>query len=158
MRSYQGNGYRLLYDIVREPVSPQLGDVRKLSTSTNAVRQFQALQRLGHVPTDREAFCALLVNARTRPIGFHIISIGTLDTATVHPREVMRMAVIIGAAAMVLAHNHPSGDPSPSDTDRKVTKRMGEVGELLGIQILDHVVIGAERHYSFSSGRHHANA
>ena len=158
MRSYQGNGYRLLYDIVRESVSPQLGDVKSLRVSGDAVRQFQALQRLGHVPSDREAFCALLLNARHRPIGFHVISIGSLNDATVHPREVMRMAVIIGAAAIVLAHNHPSGDPSPSDQDRRVTERMGEVGQLLGISMLDHVVIGAERHYSFSDGRHHANA
>lgn len=158
MRSYQGNGYRLLYSVVREP-APDEGQqwLGSLSGSTDAVRQFRALQRLGHVPTDREAVCALLVNTRHHSIGFHIVSIGTLETATVHPREVMRMAVIIGAAAIVLAHNHPSGDPTPSENDRKVTKRMGEVGELLGIQVLDHVVIGADRHYSFADGRHYSN-
>lgn len=154
MRSYQGSGYRLLYDIVREsaPVGPML------TGADSTVRYFLGLQRLGHVPVGREAFCALLLNARHRVLGFHLISIGTLDSSAVHPREVMRMAVTIGAAAIVIAHNHPSGDSTPSENDRLVTERLQKVGKLLGIDVLDHVVIGTDKHYSFADGRTHPNA
>ena len=79
-----------------------------------------------------------------------MISIGGLDSAPVHPREVFGPAVREGAAAIVVAHNHPSGDASPSVEDRRVTERLTEVGELVGIRLLDHVVVGVDRFYSFA--------
>ncbi|MGA2659211.1 MAG: JAB domain-containing protein [Verrucomicrobiota bacterium] len=101
-----------------------------------------------HVPAhpyfnrDVECFVVLLVNSRRRIQGHCLISTGTLDTILVHPREVFRPAVIGAAAAVVLMHNHPSGDPSPSEADIKVTRDLIRGGQLLKIDVLDHVVMG----------------
>jgi len=100
---------------------------------------------------DCECFVVLLVNTRRRVKGHHLVSIGTLDTILVHPREVFRAAVISGAAAVVLMHNHPSGDPTPSEADIKVTRDMMRAGQLLKIEVLDHVIVGANKHCSLRS-------
>lgn len=99
----------------------------------------------------RETFAAVYLDARHNPIGWHIVSIGTVSESLVHPREVFRPAIAIGASAIAVAHNHPSGDPSPSREDRSVTERLGVAGALLGIRLLDHVIIGEDRHYSFKA-------
>jgi len=155
MRSYRGKGWRLLYDVVREaPVVELPLPRRPIKAADDVVRAFTHFQELGRVPSSREAFCVMLLDARHRTIGFHVVSIGTLNTSPVHPREVLRLAVVIGAAAMILAHNHPSGDCTPSSEDQRVTTRLTEAGQLVGIELLDHVVIGESRYYSFSDGRH----
>jgi DNA repair protein RadC len=92
-----------------------------------------------------ESLWVLAVNTRRRVTGQYLVATGTLDTILCHPREVFRAAVIAGAAAVILVHNHPSGDPSPSDGDIKATRDMIRAGELLNIQVLDHVVIGDTR-------------
>lgn len=89
-----------------------------------------------------EAFQVLLLNTRRRLIDAVKISDGTLDTILVHPREVFRAAITANAAAMVLVHNHPSGDPTPSEGDIKVTRDLTRVGQLLKIEVLDHVILG----------------
>jgi hypothetical protein len=91
---------------------------------------------------DVESFVVLLVNTRRKIQGHCLISTGTLDTILVHPREVFRPAVIGAAAAIVLMHNHPSGDPTPSEADIKVTRDLIRAGQLLKIEALDHVIIG----------------
>lgn len=91
---------------------------------------------------DVECFIVLLINTRRRVQGHCLISTGTLDTILVHPREVFRPAVIGAAAAIILMHNHPSGDPSPSEADIKVTRDLIRGGQLLKIEILDHVIMG----------------
>jgi len=98
----------------------------------------------------RERFVAVYLDNRHRPIAVHDVSIGTCDSAPVHPREVYCPAVALSAAAIVVAHNHPSGDPTPSAEDRMVTERLRRAGELLGIQLLDHVVLGESRYFSFA--------
>ncbi len=98
----------------------------------------------------RESFFAVLLDARHRVLGLRVISVGSLSSAPVHPREVFGPAVREGAAALILAHNHPSGDSRPSEDDRRVTDRLRDVGDLLGIEVLDHVVVGGERYYSFA--------
>jgi DNA repair protein RadC len=103
----------------------------------------------------RENFFALLLDARHRILSFRVVSVGSLESSLVHPREVFTAAVREGAAALVVAHNHPSGDATPSVEDREVTDRLREVGELMGIELLDHVVVGRERYYSFADGRYH---
>ena len=101
-----------------------------------------------HVPAhpyfnrDVECFVVLLVNTRRRIQGHCLISTGTLDTILVHPRDVFRPAVIGAAAAVVLMHNHPSGDPTPSEADIKVTRDLIRGGQLLKIEVLDHIVMG----------------
>jgi DNA repair protein RadC len=89
-----------------------------------------------------ETFQVLLVNTRRRLIQVAKISDGTLDTLLVHPREVFKPAIAANAAAIILAHNHPSGDPTPSEADIKVTRDLIRAGQLLKIDVLDHVIIG----------------
>jgi DNA repair protein RadC len=85
-----------------------------------------------------------MLNARRRCIGFSLIAVGTLDTLLMHTREAYRMAIATSAAAVILCHNHPSGDPSPSEADIKVTRDIARAGNLLKIECLDHVVIGTK--------------
>lgn len=89
-----------------------------------------------------ETFQVAFLNTRRRLIGMHTVSQGTLDTILVHPREVFAPAISKRAAAIVLAHNHPSGDPTPSEADIKVTRDLIRVGQLLKIEVLDHVIFG----------------
>ena len=86
----------------------------------------------------------ILLDARHRVLRSEVVSQGTLTASLVHPREVFRPALRDSAAALVLVHNHPSGDPTPSAEDREVTTRLAKAGEILGIRVLDHVVV-AER-------------
>ena len=89
-----------------------------------------------------ETLQVILLNTRRRLIRLETISQGTLDTLLVHPREVFKVAIAANAAALVLAHNHPSGDPAPSDADIKVTRDLIRAGQLLKIEVLDHVIMG----------------
>jgi DNA repair protein RadC len=93
-------------------------------------------------PQDVEQFRVVLLNTRRRLIGMEAISQGTLDTLLVHPREVFKRAIAANASAVVLVHNHPSGDPTPSEADIKVTRDLIRAGQLLKIDVLDHVIIG----------------
>jgi DNA repair protein RadC len=90
----------------------------------------------------QEAFTVLCLNTRNRLIAGGIISIGIADSTLVHSREVFRKAIEVGAVAIILAHNHPSGDPSPSTEDVKLTKQLIQAGQVIGIKVLDHVIIG----------------
>jgi DNA repair protein RadC len=95
-----------------------------------------------------ECFAVLILNTRRRVKGFQMISIGTLDTILVSPREVFRGAVIAAAAAIVIMHSHPSGEPQPSEADIKVTRDLIRAGQLLKIEVLDHVIVGRPSHCS----------
>ena len=99
----------------------------------------------------KEHFILLLLDARHRLMKTAQVSVGSLDASIVHPRETFREAISAGAAAIILAHNHPSGDPSPSAEDLALTWRLVEGGRLLGIPVLDHVIIGAHRSLSLKS-------
>lgn len=92
--------------------------------------------------SDREMMVAILLDTKNGVTGLHVVSIGDLSSAVVHPREVFKAAILANAASLILGHNHPSGDPAPSPEDIAVTRRISEAGELLGIELLDHVVIG----------------
>lgn len=98
----------------------------------------------------RETFHALLLDSKNRLVTKTRISEGSLGASLVHPREAFRPAVREAAASVLFLHNHPSGDPSPSEEDRRVTGRLQRAGELLGIPVLDHVVIGRHDYYSFA--------
>jgi len=97
----------------------------------------------------RESFQVLLLDGRHRLIAIEEVSLGTLTASLVHPREVFREAIRHAAAAIVLVHNHPSGDPTPSLEDRSVTGRLSSAGRLLGIQVLDHVIVSEGGYFSF---------
>ena len=97
----------------------------------------------------REHFVVLLLNARHELERREIVSIGSLNASIVHPREVFLPAILHSAASVVLVHNHPSGDPEPSEEDLSITRRLVEVGELVGIGVLDHVIVAARGTVSF---------
>jgi DNA repair protein RadC len=101
---------------------------------------------------DREHFVVLLLNRKNRCIGLNTVSIGSLTSAVVHPREVFKAAILANASAIICGHNHPSGDTEPSGEDRALTSRLAEGGKLLGIDVLDHVIVGHGNasYYSFA--------
>jgi DNA repair protein RadC len=96
----------------------------------------------------KEHFLALLLNTRGGAIKTVEVSVGSLDASIVHPREVFRAAMLASAASVVFVHNHPSGDPEPSREDTELTKRLVEVGELVGISVIDHIVVAGDRFVS----------
>ncbi|MEW6160494.1 MAG: JAB domain-containing protein [Verrucomicrobiota bacterium] len=98
--------------------------------------------------SDCECFVVLMLNTRRRVKGHQLVTIGTMDTLLVHPREVFRAAVIAGASAVIMMHNHPSGEPTPSEADVKVTRDLIRAGQLMKIDVLDHVIMGNRRHQS----------
>lgn len=97
---------------------------------------------------DREAVVLICLDVKGKVLGTHIVSIGDLDSSIVHPREVFKAAILMNAASIVLAHNHPSGDPTPSGQDIAVTRRIREAGEVIGIELLDHIIIGDSFRYT----------
>ncbi len=99
---------------------------------------------------DVETFLCLHLDSKNTIKALQVVSIGSLSSSLVHPREVFRSAILNGAAGVIFAHNHPSGDPAPSKEDVDITKRLCEVGKLIGIRCLDHVIVGQGRYFSFA--------
>ena len=134
-RPYLIPGFRIA--LVREPgvrlaERPQLRDARGAAP--------MLAQYIGE--TDREVFVVALLTVRHRVLGLHTVSVGCLTSSLVHAREVFKPAILSGSAALVIAHNHPSGDPEPSAEDIALTRRLASAGQLRGIEILDHLVLG----------------
>lgn len=98
---------------------------------------------------DREHFIILGLNAKSQVNIISTISIGTLTSSLVHPREVFKIAILSNCYKIILAHNHPSGNLTPSTEDLKVTERLKKVGEIIGIEILDHIIVSESKYYSF---------
>jgi len=113
------------------------------SSSLEVVRLMSDLQY-----EDRELFYCLQLNAKNRILSRSLVSIGTLTSSLIHPREVFKAAILSNAAAIICVHNHPSGDPTPSHNDRLITERIEEAGEIIGITLLDHIIIGANGSYT----------
>jgi DNA repair protein RadC len=129
-------GYRLATEeSLKRPVIKSAKDVARLM-----MPEMQAL--------DREHFKILLLNTKNYVIQVQTVSVGSLNASVVHPRECFRPAISAQAAAVVLVHNHPSGDPEPSAEDVNLTRRLISAGDLLGIKVLDHVIIGCNRYVS----------
>jgi DNA repair protein RadC len=127
--------------MIREAVVSYRGPRRKLPESVrNPIDVARFVRRIVGNEA-REHFLVLMLDGRHKPIAYQVVSIGTATASLVHPREVFQAAVGAGAVAVIVAHNHPSGDPSPSREDREVTERLVRAGELLGIRLLDSVVI-----------------
>jgi DNA repair protein RadC len=131
--------------LVREGKIPTYESrIRSSANAYSVLQEFLA-------DTDREHFVILMLDQKNQVIGINTVSIGSLTASVVHPREVYKPLILSNAAAVILGHNHPSGDPQPSKEDRAITQRLKEAGTLLGINVLDHLVIGAEgRYFSFA--------
>jgi len=105
------------------------------------------------LPTDREGFVVLHLDSRHRVRSIELVAVGTLNATMIHPREVFKGAILANAAAVLVAHNHPSGDLTPSAEDRAITSRLAEAGEILGIEVIDHVIVTNEGYLSFEAER-----
>jgi DNA repair protein RadC len=137
------------YKVVALKESP-LPDAMQLCDTPQAAANYWrlAIQDNPYFNPDCECFAVLLLNTRRRVKGHQLVSIGTLDTIMIHPREVFKLAIMTSASALVLAHNHPSGDATPSEADIKVTRDLLRAGQLLKIEVLDHIIIGRPNHCS----------
>ena len=116
-----------------------------LTSSAEVSARFASLRE-----ETRENFLAVHLDAKNKILCLDRVSVGSLNCAVVHPREVFKSCLLSSAAALLLIHNHPSGNTSPSREDIELTDRLKEASELLGIRILDHVIIGTEGYYSFA--------
>lgn len=115
-----------------------------ISTPEDVVRLVKPLV----IGEDREHFLALALNTKNRLLKIIEVSVGSLNSSIVHPRELFREAVAVSAASIVICHGHPSNDPTPSSADIQLTRRLAKAGEVLGVEVLDHVVIGGDEHVS----------
>jgi len=102
----------------------------------------------------KEYFKGLFLNSRRQIITEETIFVGSLNASIIHPREIFQIGLEEGAAAMILLHNHPSGNPEPSDEDIEITKQLVRAGEILGIEVLDHIIIGNNRYFSFKESNY----
>lgn len=119
-------------------------EIEKTSDAATILYEFLA-------DLDREVIAMLTLNTTGRPINISVVSVGTLDHAIVHPREVFKGAILSNASKIILAHNHPSGDVLPSKHDAELTSRLIEVGKIIGIDVIDHIIIAdSGQYFSFS--------
>jgi len=121
------------------------GYKQKITSAEDVFNRFK--DRLGQ--EKQEHFIVLYLDSKHQILKEETISIGTLDASLVHPREVFKRAIQESAYGIILVHNHPSGDPEPSEEDKEITRRLFDVGEVVAIKVLDHIIIGKESHFSF---------
>lgn len=131
---------RLRYRTIQE------GPIAPLSSPDQVVRYLSGV--FDDDPTV-EWFVVIPLNRKNHPLARIIVTRGIADSSLVHPREVFRPAILAGATGIIVAHNHPSGDPSPSAADVRVTRQLRESSKVVGIDLLDHVIVGDPEHYSF---------
>ncbi|WP_442600447.1 JAB domain-containing protein [Neobacillus sp. D3-1R] len=98
--------------------------------------------------SDREIMALVCLNTKNKITGLHTISVGSLNSSIVHPRECFKLAIANNSASIIVFHNHPSNDCTPSREDIEVTKRLKEAGQILGVELLDHLIVGETNHYS----------
>ena len=134
------------FEIGRRHASRRLSPGSPLSDASEVYAQF--FMRLRDLP--QEQFLVVILDARQRWVRSVEVSRGTLTSSLVHPREVFRQAIRDAAASILLVHNHPSGDPTPSEADRQITERLVVAGDLLGVPVLDHVIIAEQGFFSFA--------
>lgn len=116
---------------------------RKISSPDDA----QYLCRRFLDELDREQLIVVSLDTKNQPTSINVASIGSLNSSIVHPREVFKVAILSNANSIIIAHNHPSGDPTPSKEDISITQRLKEAGKLIGIDLIDHIIIGEEKRF-----------
>ena len=140
---YEYKGYKVRTKLVIEG-HKQYKPI-KLGSSNEVYETFKRL-----VESDKEKFYSIFLDCKNKVIGVDMVSQGALDSAPVHPREVYKSALLASAANVIFVHGHPSGDPEPSLSDKEITRLLKEAGELLQINVLDHIIIGLNKYYSFA--------
>lgn len=129
---------------VKEEITNYLKSGQRYTTPSQVSDTFQFLMK-----ETKEMFITLHLDGKNRIICMDIVSIGSLNQSIVHPRSVYMTACLSNAAAIILVHQHPTGDPTPSSEDISITRRLKEAGEIMGIKILDHIIIGDGEYLSF---------
>ena len=130
--------------IVRER-RPAYGPAPALRTSREVYEAFKS----HFEDRPHEEFLVVPLDAKHRVLGFSVVSVGSLTATIVHPAMVYRVAILANAASVICMHGHPSGEPSPSQEDVEITRRLREAGDILGVRLLDHIVFGDEQYFSF---------
>jgi DNA repair protein RadC len=126
----------------------------KITKAEDVAKVFQDLLKLeDKIDREREHLYIMHLDGRQQVKLVELVVIGTMTEAMIHPREVFRRAVTEGSASIIIAHNHPSGDVTPSDNDLTFTRRLLEAGEILGIPLLDHVIFTLDKYYSFKKNK-----
>lgn len=125
---------------IREVAIRYVGRKKQIPVAIHSPLEAVGFMHRAVVDDAREHFLTLYLDGRHRPIAHQVVSVGTATASLVHPREVFQPAVLAGATAVIVGHNHPSGDTSPSAEDRTVTRRLARAGEILGIRLLDSLV------------------
>jgi DNA repair protein RadC len=124
----------------------------KVQSPLEVAKVFQDLLALeDSIDQEKEHYYVMHLDTRSQVKMVELVTIGVLNSSVVHPRETYRRAVIAGSAAIIIAHNHPSGEVDPSDEDTKVTKAMFEAGNILGINMLDHIIFTKDKYFSFKN-------
>jgi len=130
MRVYEA---KIVYSLVTEGVQPVLNTPEKIVEYLRSAFEVNPMQ---------EAFYSIYLNRKNRPLGRHLITLGTATSSLAAPREVFRGAILAGATALVVSHNHPSGDPAPSAADVVVTRALRDAAKIIDIELLDHIIVG----------------
>ncbi|MDB2685921.1 hypothetical protein N9Y42_01810 [Mariniblastus sp.] len=135
------------FQVVREATFKT--ESKQINSSNDAKNLFQ--QWFDEKGYDKEVFVVACLNTKNIVTSIQVVTMGTLDASLVHPREAFRLAIHNNASSIIVAHNHPSGNPTPSREDITVTDRLKEAGKIIGIDVLDHIVVGSHS-YSIASG------
>lgn len=146
MSRRQATALRAAIILGRQLCSSPLEPGQKFCNSQDLFKRYRAR----FFAADKEYFFSLHLNSKNQLIREFLVSVGSLSTSVVHPREVFSPAVRDSSAALICLHNHPSGDPAPSHEDRESTQRICEAGKILGIRVLDHIILGHNHYFSFA--------
>lgn len=146
LSSKQASSLYFSLELGRQVCSTPLRAGERFSNSRELYHRYRAR----FFSANKEHFFSLHLNSKNQLIREVLVSVGSLSTSVVHPREVFAPAVRDSTAALIFLHNHPSGDPSPSREDRDCTQRLIHAGQILGIRVLDHIVLGYDDYYSFA--------
>jgi DNA repair protein RadC len=150
LENYEIERVMALLELGRRIATADRGTAKDMDVVANVMAELKYLQQ-----EKAEHFVVLLLDTQLNLIRRQTVHIGTLNQSLVGAREVFREAIQAGAASIILAHNHPSGDPTPSPEDREITRCLSDAGNIVGISVVDHVVVGNPQFFFFSNGKYY---
>lgn len=134
---------KLTKECVCENITVRRRSVREVKDAVNLFNE-------SLLESDREKLICIHLDSSHKVLAFEVVSVGSLNSSIVHPREVFKAAILLNAHSILIMHNHPSGDPTPSAEDVEITRKLKEVGDLLSIPLVDHVIVASTGHCSFA--------